>query len=290
MNDVRREKYQVMPALPAEDYEALKADIAARGVMVAIEVDEYGNILDGYNRIKVCRELGINDYPVVVRSGLSEAEKLTHARRVNLLRRHLSQEQRRQLVADELRGDPSRSDRQIAAGLGVDHKTVGAARDRLGGTGEIPQLEKTTGTDGKARPVNKQHKRRLNSGIGKTTPSRDKKAGPSPMLDPRAWSMSTPQEREAFVKTVGRSEFEDALNAIESGCKLARGLNSLNQAWKAATEPERRTFCRQYFEELNRHGIRNGHNGVAFICSRIILAGECATPRCRRRARVPATG
>ena len=103
MNDVRREKYQVMPALPAEDYEALKADIAARGVMVAIEVDEYGNILDGYNRIKVCRELGINDYPVVVRSGLSEAEKLTHARRVNLLRRHLSQERRRQLVADELR-------------------------------------------------------------------------------------------------------------------------------------------------------------------------------------------
>src|SRR5271169_4310844 len=70
MNEVRREKYQVMPALPAEDYEALKADIAARGVMVAIELDEYGNILDGYNRIKVCRELGINDYPVVVRSGL----------------------------------------------------------------------------------------------------------------------------------------------------------------------------------------------------------------------------
>ena len=29
-----------MPALPSEDYEALKVDIAARGVMVAIEVDE----------------------------------------------------------------------------------------------------------------------------------------------------------------------------------------------------------------------------------------------------------
>jgi hypothetical protein len=79
------------------------------------------------------------------------------------------------------------------------------------------------------------------------------KAG-KPTLDPRAWSMSTPQEREAFVKTVGRSEIEDALNAIESDCKLTRGLNSLNQAWKAATEPERRTFCRQYFEEMNRLG------------------------------------
>jgi hypothetical protein len=220
MNDVRREKYQVMPALPAEDYEALKADIAARGVMVAIEMDEYGNILDGYNRIKVCRELGINDYPVVVRSGLSEAEKLTHARRVNLLRRHLSQEQRRQLVADELRGDPSRSDRQIAAGLGVDHKTVGAARDRLGGTGEIPQLEKTTGTDGKARPVNRQHKRRLISGIGKTMPSRDKKAGPSPMLDPRAWSLSTPQAREAFVREVGPRDIEAVIKAIRLNDQL----------------------------------------------------------------------
>jgi ParB-like chromosome segregation protein Spo0J len=254
MNDVRREKYQVMPALPAEDYEALKADIAARGVMVAIEMDEYGNVLDGYNRIKVCRELGINDYPVVVRSGLSEAEKLTHARRVNLLRRHLSQEQRRQLVADELRGDPSRSDRQIAAGLGVDHKTVGAARDRLGGTGEIPQLEKTTGTDGKARPVNRQHKRRLNSGIGKTTPSRDKKAGPSPMLDPRAWSLSTPQAREAFVRDVGPRDIEAVIKAIRLNDQLPEAADVVHDRERLArfkrlmVHPEAIWVCEQLEE------------------------------------------
>jgi ParB-like chromosome segregation protein Spo0J len=81
-----REKYQVMPELRPEEYEALKADIAARGVMVAIELDEYGNTLDGHHRQRACRELGINDYPVVVGPGLSEAEKLTHARRANLLR------------------------------------------------------------------------------------------------------------------------------------------------------------------------------------------------------------
>jgi hypothetical protein len=53
----------------------------------------------------------------------------------------------------------------------------------------------------------------------------------------------------------GRTERgEDALNAIESGCELTRGLNSLNQAWKAASEPERRTFCRKYYEEMNRLG------------------------------------
>jgi hypothetical protein len=182
----------------------------------------------------------------------------THARRVNLTRRHLSQEQRRQLVADELRGDPSRSDRQIAAGFCVDHKTVGAARDRLGGTGEIPQLEKTTGTDGKARPVNRQHKRRLNSGIGKTTPSRDKKAGPSPMLDPRAWSLSTPQAREAFVREVGPRDIEAVIKAIRlndqlpetSGAASQTGTMAQQFRRRAEEQPDRLLLYVDQWEEL----------------------------------------
>jgi hypothetical protein len=31
------------------------------------------------------------------------------------------------------------------------------------------------------------------------------------MLDPQAWSMSTAQQRQAFVAAVGRSEIEDAI-------------------------------------------------------------------------------
>jgi hypothetical protein len=68
-----------------------------------------------------------------------------------------------------------------------------------------------------------------------------------PTLDARAWSVMTPQERESFVKTVGRSEIEDAFHAIESGYALTRGLNTLDQAWKAATESDKRTFFRQLF-------------------------------------------
>ena len=37
--------YQVLPDLTAEEYEALKADIAAHGIEVPIEVDERGNVL-----------------------------------------------------------------------------------------------------------------------------------------------------------------------------------------------------------------------------------------------------
>ena len=64
-----------------------------------------------------------------------------------------------------------------------------------------------------------------------------------PTLDPRAWSMSTPQEREAFVKAVGRRDLEDAFNAIEPGYAFTRG--SLQQTWNAATPPERLAFARK---------------------------------------------
>ena len=98
--------YQVLPDLPPEQFAALKADIAERGVMVAVEVDENGQILDGHNRIRACRELGINDYPVVVRSGLSEVEKRIFARKANVLRRHLSRDQVRDLIGAQLRETP----------------------------------------------------------------------------------------------------------------------------------------------------------------------------------------
>jgi Protein of unknown function (DUF3102) len=69
----------------------------------------------------------------------------------------------------------------------------------------------------------------------------------APALDPRAWSMASSQERGAFVTAVGREEIEDAFNATESGCTLTRGLNTLNQAWNAATESDRRSFFRSRF-------------------------------------------
>lgn len=143
--------FQVMPPLGAEDFAALKADIAARGVLVPVEYDEAGNVLDGHHRVRACQDLGIETWPKLVREGLSEAEKRVHARQLNLARRHLNSEQKRSLVGDQLRETPEKSNRQIAAGLGVDHKTVNAVRESLEGTGEIPQLDKTVGADGRAR-------------------------------------------------------------------------------------------------------------------------------------------
>jgi hypothetical protein len=59
---------------------------------------------------------------------------------------------RRELIRAQLMDTPELSDRQIAKRLGVDHKTVSAAREQAEGTGEIPQLDSCLGADGKVRP------------------------------------------------------------------------------------------------------------------------------------------
>ena len=69
-----------------------------------------------------------------------------------MARRQLNREQKQELIREQLRETPEKSDRQIAAGLGVSDKTVGAQRKQLEGTAEIPQLKTTVGADGKERP------------------------------------------------------------------------------------------------------------------------------------------
>lgn len=56
--------------------------------------------------------------------------------------------------------DPTRSDRQIAAAVGVAPNTVTATREVMEGTAQIAQLAATTGADGKVRPRNPYHEKR----------------------------------------------------------------------------------------------------------------------------------
>lgn len=85
--------YQLLPELSAEDYARLRADIAQRGVLVPVEVDENGTVLDGHHRQRIAAELGI-DCPTVVRAGMAEHEKRLHAVALNLARRHLTDAQK----------------------------------------------------------------------------------------------------------------------------------------------------------------------------------------------------
>jgi ParB-like chromosome segregation protein Spo0J len=127
--------YQVMPPLSDEERAALRADIAERGVLVPVVADQHGNILDGHHRKEIADELGVGyRTDVLTVDGDDEARSL--ARMYNLARRHLTREQKRQLIAEEITATPGRSDREIGRMMRCDHKTVGSVRREL--AGEIP--------------------------------------------------------------------------------------------------------------------------------------------------------
>lgn len=85
--------YQLLPVLAEDDYQRLRADIAARGVLVPIEVDENGAVLDGHNRQRIAADLGV-DCPRVVRKGMAEHEKRLYAVALNQARRQLTDTQK----------------------------------------------------------------------------------------------------------------------------------------------------------------------------------------------------
>jgi len=148
-----KEKYQMLPSMPPEQFGAPKADIEERGVLTPIDVDEHGHILDGHHRYRACVELGITEFPTIVRPGMSEEERRMFARKSNMLRRHLSREQTQRLLSDQLKDTPNWSNNRIASSLGVDDKTVRALREKLEATSEIPKFDRLIGADGKERPV-----------------------------------------------------------------------------------------------------------------------------------------
>jgi hypothetical protein len=76
----------------------------------------------------------------------------------NIFRRHLTAEQKSDLVAKLLKLMPEKSNRVIAEQAKVDDKTVGKIRGKLESTAEIPQLKTRVGKDNKSRPASKREK------------------------------------------------------------------------------------------------------------------------------------
>ena len=221
--------YQVMPELTPEEYAELKADIAERGVMIPIEYDEQGNVLDGYHRLKICEELGIKDYPRVIRAGMTEAEKLTHARKLNIARRHLTSGQKRELIRDQLKATPEQSDRQIAQALGVHHTTVATQRKELEGSGDVAKLATSIDTLGREQPRTRK-----------------------PLI-----SVFNPTKREERAmkrpEVVERMQ-EDGTNALKAEKQLHREEKSERKVYELSEEmPE--DMCRLFVADI-RDGLK----------------------------------
>lgn len=87
----------LLPALTDDEYRALKSDIKQHGILYPIIVDENRQILDGVHRVRIATELDI-DLPITRHTNLTEDRKLHLAVGLNMRRRHLDADRRRELV------------------------------------------------------------------------------------------------------------------------------------------------------------------------------------------------
>ncbi len=144
-----------LPPHTPEEYAGLRDNIAVNGVLVPILVNCDGprrKIIDGNYRKQFADEFGY-ECPEIVHSGLNDEEMRTLARALNLARRRLTTDQKRELIADQLRETPGKSLRWYAKMLGVHHTTVGSVRAEMASTGELASCPRTEGLDGKSRPT-----------------------------------------------------------------------------------------------------------------------------------------
>lgn len=137
--------YQLFDALDPATEAALRASINRWGVIVPVVEDQHGNILDGHHRSRIANELGI-EYDRTVMVVDDEAQAVEVAKTLNTDRRHLTIEQRRELVAD-LRAQ-GYSLRAIAGAVGVSQETV---RNDIGSPVNhlTPEPVSVLGLDGK---------------------------------------------------------------------------------------------------------------------------------------------
>jgi hypothetical protein len=143
---------ELFPLMEGGEFDALVADIKANGLCEPITLLD-GKILDGRNRYRACLAAGVE--PDIIKGDGAIDDPAAYIISANIRRRHLSAEQRRDLITKLIKAQPEKSNRQIAKTAKVDDKTVGSVRRELEGRAEIPHVDKRADTKGRKQPAHK---------------------------------------------------------------------------------------------------------------------------------------
>lgn len=188
--------FQFLPRLSDDEYTALEKSIREHGVQVPIVVDESRAVIDGHHRKEIAERIGI-ECPRRFAMDLTDEQKRTLALSLNLDRRHLSREQKRELVEKSLQADPHLSDRQHAERTGVSPTTVGGRRAAMEASGGLSSLDSRTSADGRERPASQPPRAAMEAPRGSTSsgtsdpaPATDALSGADPTVNTETGEVS----------------------------------------------------------------------------------------------------
>jgi hypothetical protein len=193
---------------------AMRASLEANGLAVPIVV-WHGQVVDGRHRAMFCRELGIEPHYVDISDRCPTEEAMRrHVIALNERRRArttpLTNREKRDRIAAELKADPGQSDRAIAETVGVHNETVGAVRAKLEQEGGVTVSVTRTDTSGRKQPAKKSKwndPAKCTPAGSKSTPAAVSISTGSkrlaPTLNSLSWVEASLEARQRFISDVG---------------------------------------------------------------------------------------
>ena len=161
---------ELFPLMSEPELRELGEDIKARsGLTSPIAVVEQGDdliVLDGRNRLDAMELVGITldwkNYERIcplLQIIPKEVDPYEYVIAANLRRRHLTSEEKRDLIAKVLKAKPEASNAAVAKQVKADDKTVAKVRGELESRSEIPNVNIRTDSKGRKQPA--KRKRRI---------------------------------------------------------------------------------------------------------------------------------
>lgn len=220
---------QLLPPLTEVEYADLRDDIAEHGVIVPVQINHDGTVIDGHHRIAIAEDLGVYCPHEIL--NLTETEAQSMAIKLNIHRRQLNQAQKRELLATLIKAEPEKSDRQHAKIVGASDKTAGSVRRELESTAEIPQSATRVGADGRttrpAKPADRTEGQPSTSPPPPRTPRR------KPLTDEFDTAMTALFNAAKRIKKLtsdDRWEANQSTILVRNGPELTRVLTTVGEA------------------------------------------------------------
>jgi DNA-binding Lrp family transcriptional regulator len=138
----------------------------------------------------------------------------------NVHRRHLTAEQKRDLIAKLLKAQPESSNRQIAKTVGAHHETVGAVRSEMEGRGEIRHVETRTDTKGRKQPSKKAPDKVTVNG------------------QPISTADFSPAAQARIVATLAQKQAEEVISKLPASWETAEESAEQCEAEYVASDPD----------------------------------------------------
>jgi Trp operon repressor len=166
----------LLPLLKPDELRALAEDIQKNGLRerpILWREPDQDYLLDGRNRLDALELNGarfltkdkdglhwLDIWPTVELSPAFPPDVVPQSRHdpvdvvisANIMRRHLPFAERTRIVAELLKLNPERSDRQVASTVGVSHPTVAKVRRELEKAGDVVTVTTSKDTRGRAQP------------------------------------------------------------------------------------------------------------------------------------------